>query len=241
MFVDIGIGVILLIGFIVGIVRGAGKSFIKLLSIAGAAVLTWRLTPYVMRFMLETDLFKQLIFGQGVSLLTLFKETELASISTSSPIFTAICEPLRAYISSAPLSFEQYLPYLLAAFSATIIVSLIVYLVVRLLVMIIASILKGIFIKNEPSKFSRFIGSLLGIVNGALVVCIIYILSASIVGLPVLTQPIVEQTQTSYAVNYTYSIVVDNYSKVMIEDDHLGVCSLTEAIIQAEKDAGIRA
>ena len=237
MFIDIGIIVIVLIGFIIGIVRGAGKSFIKLLSIVGALVLTWRLTPYVLRFVFDgqeegfANIFYQLIFGDGVSLVK------------DSVILQAVCNPLSNYVNSIhnpALTVEQYMPYLLAAFSATIIISLIVYLVVRLLVMIIASILKGIFIKYEPTKFSRFVGGLLGIVNSVFVVCIIYILSASVVGIPALSQPIAEQAQDSFAVKYSYTLVVENYSQFMVEEDHLSEDPLYEARIAAEKAAGLR-
>ena len=96
----------MLIGFIIGIVRGAGKSFIKLLSIVGALVLTWRLTPYVLRFVFDgqeegfANIFYQLIFGDGVSLVKLFEGADIINLSKDSVILQAVCNPLSNYVNS---------------------------------------------------------------------------------------------------------------------------------------------
>ena len=135
MFVDIGIIAILLIGLIVGIVRGTAKSIIKMASLAGALVLTWYLTPFVMKFVFDTDMLNQLVFGETLSLKSLFAETAIASQMESSFFIKALASPLTEQVTEiltktgSALTYEQCLPYVLAVYSATVFVSFLVYLV----------------------------------------------------------------------------------------------------------------
>ena len=224
MFVDIGIAVILLIGLIAGIVRGFGRSFLKLISIAVAFVLTWRLTPYVMKFMFETDIFSQLIYGEGLSLCTLFSDASILAMAENSVFLKAICEPLLEYLVMYEPTAEQvayFMPYLLAVFSATVIASLLVYLVVRLLIMIIVSIIKAIFFKYKPKGWSRFFGGILGIVNSAVAVLWILLLASSVSSMTPIAINVANQTKDSIVVNTASEFVLDTYNKYMVQENYL--------------------
>ncbi len=240
MFVDIGIIAILLIGFIVGLVRGTAKSIIKLISLIAGIILTWYLTPFIMKFVFDTDILNELILGDGVSLKVLFKDTKIATLYEGSIILKAIYSPLSKQVTDIlatagnSLTAEQCLPYVLAMYSATVIVSFLVYLVVRLLIMIIAAIIKAIFLKYKPGGLSRFIGGLFGIINSTVTVLWIFLLTSSVISLPQITQPIADQTKDSKGVQFVYGYVQQGFNTFIVKDDYI-----QKAMDRAFKDAGI--
>ena len=228
MFVDIGIIVILLIGLIVGIVRGTAKSIIKLLSLVGGLVLTWFLAPYVMKFVFDIPLLNNLIIGEKISLKALFADANIATLTESSFILKTVCTPLQENIGAilaakeiTAITVEQIMPYALAVYSATVFVSFLVYLVVRLLIMIIAAIIKAIFIKNVPGGFSRFIGAILGLVNSVVAIMWIFMLTSAIIGMPALTEPISSQTNGSLGVSWTYEFFQAGFNEHILTDEQI--------------------
>lgn len=236
MFVDIGIIAILLIGLIVGIVRGTAKSIIKMLSLAGALVLTWYLTPFVMKFVFDTDMLNQLVFGETLSLKSLFAETAIASQMESSFFIKALASPLTEQVTEiltktgSALTYEQCLPYVLAVYSATVFVSFLVYLVVRLLIMIIAAIIKAIFLKYKPRALSRIIGGILGVVNSVVITVWILLIGSTLVPMPSLTAPMTSQTDESKILGWTYEFVQKTYNDFLVKDSYI-----EKAIKAAEK------
>ncbi len=236
MFVDIGIIVVLLIGLIVGIVRGTAKSIIKFVSLVAGLILTWYLTPFIMKFVFDTDFLNQSVFGEQFSLYALFKNTAVYSQYESSVVLKALCAPLISQTDAIlqaqgiALTVQQCFPYVLAAYSATIIVAFIVYLVVRLLIMIIAAIIKAIFLKYKPKPVSRVIGGIIGMVNSVVAVLWIFLLTSSIIPQNTLTAPVLSQADKSLGVQWTYGFVQEGVEKVMVKDSYIA-----HAIKEAEK------
>ena len=238
MFIDIGIIAIILICFIVGLTRGTAKSIIKLISLAGALVLTWYLTPFIMDFVFDTDLLNSLVFGESLSLKSLYGGADIASQMESSFIIKTLCSPLKtqceAIISANGITDVKWidcLPYVLSVYTATLIVSLIVYMVVRLLIIIVMAIIKAIFLKYKPKALSRFIGGILGIVNSVVMIVWIMLIGCALAPIPALNQPIRSQADSSKAIEWTYNLTQETYDKFIVKDDYI-----LKAIEQAIKN-----
>jgi uncharacterized membrane protein required for colicin V production len=105
--------------------------------------------------------------------------------------------------------------------------------------MIIMIIIKALFVKYKPKNgFSRFMGSLLGLVNGALIAIWIFLTGTAIIGVPSLTAGMDSQTNSSFSMKLLSSFVPNTYSQVFLQD-HEGNSYLDKAIKEAEKSAGI--
>lgn len=230
--IDIVVLALLLISLIIGIVRGVGKSILKLISILGAFVLTWRLTPLVMNFVLGDDFWCSLVFGDGFSFKKMFEGSHIVELANNSDFFKAILAPLKAYVENANAagSLEQYIPYLLAAFFATVLCSLLVYLVVRLLIMIIMAIIKAIFFKYKPGGISRFFGALFGLVNGAFIVVWAFLLASSFTANTTLENGVADLSNSSISMKFLSSFIPNTYSSIYLEDS-----TLSKAIEEADK------
>ena len=92
MYIDIAIGAIGLLAFIVGLVKGTLKPFLKLLSIVGSVLITVYVMGALSSFVMDNEALKMLVLGDGISIKALYAGVNIDY--SSSATLTAIYSPI---------------------------------------------------------------------------------------------------------------------------------------------------
>lgn len=188
-YFDIIIIAIVVFWAMVGILRGFGKTMIKLLCFVLAMGATYMLMDVVVDFISQVEFLRNFVIGDGFSLKGMYEG--FANLWIADPtgegadtgIAGLFVTPLMNHVnalggaSAFGLGPDELVSIVLAINSFNIILCLLMYFVIRIVASIIGFILRKIFVHGVAGGFSRLIGFIFGAVRGAawaavlLVVC----------------------------------------------------------------------
>ena len=235
MFVDIGIAVVILICFIVGIARGSLKTFLSIGVIVGGLLLSAWLTGMLASWIrtANPEIYRKFIEfcvsdEKAISLVKIFQGCNIDY--TSSKTLTAIYQPMLNMLegltvldsSSQVVGLDVIMPILMSLHLGMLIVLFVVYLAVTIILEIVAHIIKAIVkgkSDRKPNGFSRFMGALFGIINGAIIACIIMVVASAVVPVPALTDPMTSQTNNSFVYTTTMPAINNVIEEKIISKD----------------------
>lgn len=218
-YVDIAIIAIIAFFALIGLWKGFGKTFIKLFCFALALLATWLVVDSVINWVLNVELIRNFIVGDGWSLYGLYynsfgeeilgaaEGTQLSGamglyINPMIERFTAMGGP-----TSYGLTYAQFIAVNLSVNTLSIILCVLLYAVARIVAIIIAWILKKIIVRGEVRAWSRLVGFIFGAVRGATVVAVLLIISTVIFPLSFAqpyTQTVGDGIIGKFAAQYTY-------------------------------------
>ena len=187
-YVDIAIIAVVAFFGLLGLWKGVGESLIKLICFAGATVVAFILVDYVTGWLLDWDLTRGLLIGDGFSLRSLYYEAIGGEgFSATSGVMAHYVQPMIDRYSAlgigvyyGSVSLGEFVSLCMVYNSLTIVCWLIVYAVVRAIISLIGWILTKIFVREEKNAFSRIFGFIVGAVRGLTLVMILLLVSTVI-------------------------------------------------------------
>lgn len=189
-YVDVAIIAILALFALLGLWKGFGKTFIKLICFAAALAVTYFLASKVINWVLGVGFIKRFIVGDSVSLASLYMNN-LPEALLAAGEGTVIDGMLGMYVNpmierytalGGPavygMTYAKFIAVNMSIHFLSVLLWIIVYAVMRVVASILSWILTKIIIHGEPKAFSRILGFIFGAVRGAVVVvCILVIMS----------------------------------------------------------------
>ncbi len=192
MIIDIAIIVLLVLGLIIGIGRGALKSFLRFLGVAVALVATVFLSGVLIKALSGWGWATSLMVGDGMSLRKLFTNMGASSSSFITWLYGGLLSRIGGLSNNTPNVWivdgtaveygteaftEAMLPYAMAIHAGVLIACLVLYFLIRIIIVIINFIIKSIVGKREKKAVSRLAGGVLGFFNGALFALILIVIA----------------------------------------------------------------
>lgn len=226
MYIDIAIGVIALLAFIVGLVKGTLKPFLKMLSIVGSVLITVYLMGALSSFVMDNEALKMLVLGDGISIKALYAGADIdySSSATLSAIYSPIVDRIKEMgvlldSSNYTVSDNDLITIALALHTGMLFVGLIAYFAVRIVVMIIAHIVKKIVGDREISGFSRFIGGILSAVNGVLISVMLIVTALTVAPIKGVGDAVTPITDSSAILNSALPTISKTVDDAIVSDD----------------------
>ena len=226
MYIDIAIGVIALLAFIVGLVKGTLKPFLKMLSIVGSVLITVYLMGALSSFVMDNEALKMLVLGDGISIKALYAGADIdySSSATLSAIYSPIVDRIKDMgvlldSSNYTVSDNDLITIALALHTGMLFVGLIAYFAVRIVVMIIAHIVKKIVGDREISGFSRFIGGILSAVNGVLISVMLIVTALTVAPIKGVGDAVTPITDSSVILNSALPTISKTVDDAIVSDD----------------------
>lgn len=183
-YIDIGIIAFIVLGALIGLWRGTGKSLIKLVCFLLAVLTCFFLSDYCLRFLLGVEAIKNLALGDTFSIYSLIKGA-FADSGEATGVIKMLYEPLltryQAIGGAATwgATEEQFLAVAMSLHLFTVFMTVILYAAARIIASILGYVLKIIFVHGEPNIASRIGGLAIGAVKGAVTVMLaLFIVSA---------------------------------------------------------------
>ena len=215
MIIDIAIIVLLVLGLIIGIGRGALKSFLRFLGIAVALVATVFLSGVLIKALSGWGWATSLMVGEGMSLKRLFINMGASSSEFLKWLYGGLLSRIGSIsnvwtVDGTAVAYgteaftEAMLPYAMAIHAGVLIACLVLYFLIRIIIIIINFIIKSIAGKREKKAVSRLAGGVLGFFNGALFALILIVIAQA--ALPLYHNVGVEQFNGSFVMQ---SVKVD--------------------------------
>ncbi len=171
-YIDLIIIALVVLGALVGLWKGVGKSLIGLVCFAVAVLVCFFVSDYCLKFLLGVEPIKQLALGEQTSLRSLIGSMIDAD---ATGVVKALYSPLierYADIGGAAawgVSTEEFLSVAMSLHMFTVLITVILYFAARIVASIIGFALKIIFVHGVPKLGSRLGGMAIGAVKGALV------------------------------------------------------------------------
>ncbi len=175
-YFDIIIIAVVVFWAMVGILRGFGKTMIKLFCFVLAMGATYLLMDVVVDFVSQVEFLRNFVVGDGFSLKGLYDgfanlwvtDQVDAEASIVGLFLTPLTKHIEALGGASAFGLEAYelVSIVLAINSFNIILCLLMYFVIRIIAGIIGFILRKIFVHGVAGGFSRFVGFIFGAVRG---------------------------------------------------------------------------
>lgn len=226
MYIDIAIGAIALLAFIVGLVKGTLKPFLKMLSIVGSVLITVYLMGALSSFVMDNEALKMLVLGDGISIKALYAGADIdySSSATLSAIYSPIVDRIKDMgvlldSSNYTVSDNDLITIALALHTGMLFVGLIAYFAVRIVVMIIAHIVKKIVGDREISGFSRFVGGILSAVNGVLISVMLIVTALTVAPIKGVGDAVTPITDSSVILNSALPTISKTVDDAIVSDD----------------------
>lgn len=218
-YIDIAIIAIVVLFALIGLWKGAGKTFIKIFCFAGALAGAYFLGKLVVDLTLGVDFIKGFIVSKEGSLASYYLNSFPSSIASATEA-TKLSGVLGMYINpmiarytalGGPavygMTYGQFIASNLAVQTYSLIIYVLLYWLLRVILVVLAWILKKIIVRGTPKGASRIFGFLLGLIRGASFVFVLLVISASITPLEkssAYTEKLSDSLIGSFAAEYTY-------------------------------------
>lgn len=232
-YFDIIIIAIVVFWAMVGILRGFGKTMIKLLCFVLAMGATYLLMDVVVDFISQVEFLRNFVIGDGFSLKGMYDGFAnfwvTGQVDAEENIAGLFVTPLMKHVealggaSAFGLEAYELVSIVLAINSFNIILCLLMYFVIRIVAAIIGFILRKIFIHGVAGGFSRLIGFVFGAVRGVawaavlmVVCCVIFPINQDWV------TTVSETANESFIVQNVGSYVYEGYDWAMYGNEDSG-------------------
>lgn len=180
-YVDIFFIAIIILGALVGLWKGVGKSLIKLVCFAVAVLTCFLISDYCLKFLLGVDAIKKLALGDTMSIRALIGS---ALEADATGIIKMLYSPLIARyadiggITQWGATNEQFLSVAMSLHAFTVLMTVILYFAAKIVASIIGYALKIIFVHGTPNIISRILGAVVGAVKSvASLMLILFVVS----------------------------------------------------------------
>lgn len=219
-YFDIIIIAIVVFWAMVGILRGFGKTMIKLLCFVLAMGATYMLMDVVVDFISQVEFLRNFVIGDGFSLKGMYDG--FANLWTTGQVnadeniaglfVTPLMKHIEALGGASAFGLEAYelVSIVLAINSFNIILCLLMYFVIRIVAAIIGFILRKIFIHGVAGGFSRLIGFVFGAVRGVAWAAVLMVVCCVIF-------PINQEWATTVSETANESFIVQNVGSYVYE------------------------
>ena len=183
-YIDIGIIAFVVLGALIGLWRGTGKTLIKLVCFLLAVLTCFFLSDYCLRFLLGVEAIKNLALGDTFSIYSLIKgafEGSGEATGVVRMLYELLLARYQAIGGAAAwgATEEQFLAVAMSLHLFTVLMTVVLYAAARIIASILGYVLKIIFVHGEPNIASRIGGLVIGAAKGAVTVMLaLFIVSA---------------------------------------------------------------
>ena len=157
----------IILGFLFGWIRGFSKSLIRFFMVLGMAVLAFFVVPALTKTILEADISKWNININGIQVLNL--KDFIGELLRKIPVVEDL-----VHASPTLEAFIKFLPFMIG----NVLLFLVFFFLFKYISLIIYWIIAGIFFnkkKMEGKDKHKFIGAVIGAVQGILIACVCFV------------------------------------------------------------------